>query len=155
MSSCFTRRGRCALDKCYAYSSGARRRESVAEQQATEQQASREAHLNTNGRKGNSSSVRSDTQGVAGKTAGSRTYAQMDTRGTIRVLVQQDRASITPYNKFTGRYGTICDSGPTGSNIAPRQPTLKMWPYRRDFDAANLSKKFKCKNEPCRTIFRG
>ena len=31
----------------------------------------------------------------------------------------------------------------------------KMWPYRRDFDAANLSKKFKCKNEPCRTIFRG
>ena len=22
----------------------------------------------------------------------------------------------------------------------------KMWPYRRDFDAANLSKKFKCKN---------
>ena len=43
------RRGRCALDKCYAYSSGARRRESVTEQQATEQQASREAHLNTNG----------------------------------------------------------------------------------------------------------
>ena len=40
---------------------------------ATEQKASREAHLNTNGRKGNSSSVRSDTQGVAGKTAGSRT----------------------------------------------------------------------------------
>ena len=31
----------------------------------------------------------------------------------------------------------------------------KMWPYRRDFDVANLSKKFKCKNEPCRTIFRG
>ena len=31
----------------------------------------------------------------------------------------------------------------------------KMWPYCRDFDAANLSKKFKCKNEPCRTIFRG
>ena len=31
----------------------------------------------------------------------------------------------------------------------------KMWPYRRDFDAANLSEKFKCKNEPCRTIFRG
>ena len=31
----------------------------------------------------------------------------------------------------------------------------KMWPYRRDFDAANLSKTFKCKNEPCRTIFRG
>ena len=28
------RRGRCALDKCYAYSSGARRRESVTEQQA-------------------------------------------------------------------------------------------------------------------------
>ena len=77
------RRARCALDKCYAYSSGARRRESVTEQQAIEQQASREAHLNTNGRKGNSSSVRSDTQGVAGKTAGSRTYAQMDTRGTI------------------------------------------------------------------------
>ena len=75
------RRGRCALDKCYAYSSGARRRESV-----TEQQASREAHLNTNGRKGSSSSVRSDTQGVAGKTAGSRTYAQMDTRGTVLAL---------------------------------------------------------------------
>ena len=128
----------------------------MTEQQATEQQASREAHLNTNGRKGNSSSVRSDTQGVAGKTAGSRTYAQMDTRGAI-----QDRASITPYNKFTGRYGTICDGGtcillwilygnmvdfsfivslyvsdlpnvtiicdggPTGSNIAPRQLTLK------------------------------
>ena len=52
--------------------------------------------------------MRSDTQGVAGKTAGSRTYAQMDTvladqrgphcsrqegaRGAI-----QDRASITPY----------------------------------------------------------
>ena len=64
------RRGRCALDKCYAYSSGARRRESVTEQQATEQQASREAHLNTNGRKGSSSSVRSDTQGVAGKNRG-------------------------------------------------------------------------------------
>ena len=31
----------------------------------------------------------------------------------------------------------------------------KMWPYRRDFDVANLSEKFKCKNEPCRTIFRG
>ena len=31
----------------------------------------------------------------------------------------------------------------------------KMWPYRRDFDAANLSEKFKCKNKPCRTIFRG
>ena len=49
--------------------------------------------------------MRSDTQagkGVAGKTAGSRTYAQMDTRGVI-----QDRASITPYNKFTGRHGTI------------------------------------------------
>ena len=62
--------------------------------------------------------MRSDTQagkGVAGKTAGSRTYAQMDTRGAI-----QERASITPYNKFTGRYGTgtICDGGPTGSNIA-------------------------------------
>ena len=28
------RRGRCALDKCYAYGSGARRRESVTEQQA-------------------------------------------------------------------------------------------------------------------------
>ena len=116
-----SRRGRCALDKCYAYSSGARRRESVTEQQATEQQASREAHLNTNGRKGNRSSVRSDTQGVAGKTAGSRTYAQMDTRGTIPA----GSLSITPYNKFTGRYGTICDGGPTGSNIAPRQPTLK------------------------------
>ena len=25
----------------------------------------------------------------------------------------------------TVRYGTICDGGPTGSNIAPRQPTLK------------------------------
>ena len=88
------RRGRCALDKCYAYSSGARRRESVTEQQATEQQASREAHLNTNGRKGNSSSVRSDTQGVAGKTAGSRTYAQMDTRGTIRVLAEYSYSRI-------------------------------------------------------------
>ena len=83
MSNC-RRRGRCALDKCYAYSSGARRRESVTEQQATEQQASREAHLNTNGRKGNSSSVRSDTQGVAGKTAGSRTYAQNAADGYSR-----------------------------------------------------------------------
>ena len=35
-------------------------------------------------------------------------YARMDTRGAI-----QDRASITPYNKFTGRYGTICDGGVT------------------------------------------
>ena len=56
----------------------------MTEQQATEQQASREAHLNTNGRKGNSSSVRSDTQGVAGKTAGSRTYAQFLVRGDSR-----------------------------------------------------------------------
>ena len=31
----------------------------------------------------------------------------------------------------------------------------KMWPYRRDSDAANLSKKIKFENEPCRTIFRG
>ena len=30
----------------------------------------------------------------------------------------------------------------------------KMWLYRRDSDAANLSKKFKCKNEPCRTAVR-
>ena len=45
------------MDKCYAYSS-AGRRESVREQQATEQQAAREAHLNTNERKGDSSSVR-------------------------------------------------------------------------------------------------
>ena len=80
----------------------------MTEQQATEQQASREAHLNTNGRKGNSSSVRSDTQGVAGKTAGSRTYAQMDTRGTIRVLVQQDRASIIiQYRIINSRDGTV------------------------------------------------
>ena len=69
--------------------------------------------------------MRSDTQRHTGgrgknRAAGSRTYAQMDTRGVI-----QDRASITPYNKFTGRYGAICGGGPTGSNIAPRQPTLK------------------------------
>ena len=86
------RRGRCALDKCYAYGSGARRRESVTEQQATEQQASREAHLNTNGRKGNSSSVRSDThQGVAEKPRG-----RVRTRRwilAVRVRYQQARAS--------------------------------------------------------------
>ena len=58
------RRVRCALDKCYAYSSG------------------------------------------AGNTVACVRYAQMYTRGTI-----QDRASITRYNKFTGRYGTICDGG--------------------------------------------
>ena len=117
------RRGRCALDKCYAYSSGARRRKSVTEQQATEQQASREAHLNTNGRKGNSSSVRSDTQ-VRGSREKPRGRVRTR-RWILAVRYRQARASITPYNKFTGRYGTICDGGPTGSNIAPRQPTLK------------------------------
>ena len=125
-TSTIIRRGRCALDKCYAYSSGARRRESVTEQQATEQQASREAHLNTNGRKGNSSSVRTEKRHTGGRGK-NRGVAYRTRRWILAVLVRyrQARASITPYNKFTGRYGTICDGGPTGSNIAPRQLTLK------------------------------
>ena len=39
--------------------------------------------------------MRSDTQGVAGKTAGSRTYAQMDTRGTIDDIPKFDFPVLT------------------------------------------------------------
>ena len=56
----------------------------------------------------------------------------MDIYGTIRVrasiLVLVIRNTVPRSREWshgTVRYGTICDGGPTGSNIAPRQPTLK------------------------------
>ena len=94
----------------------------MKEQQATEQQASREAHLNTNGRKGNSSSVRSDTQGVAGKTAGSRTYAQFLVRGDSRRFAEVLTVDI---------YGTIRLGDPYPSpRIRVRASILYGIPYR-------------------------
>ena len=52
----------------------------------------------------------------------------MDTYGTIRIRASIIRNTVPRSREWihgTVRYGTSCDGGPKGSDIAPRQPTLK------------------------------